>query len=146
MNLHPLFIVHRLSFIVASQNRERSGEHLRYSSFIVRNLNDLPMFYLAVRSMESTTEPPHAPSRRGLLARIFATLIVIAGTVKAIAFLALDYMRGLAVNPFEGFGATQFAVAGVSMALSIAAYAIKAPLALVVGFAVIILIHEIGHA
>jgi Zn-dependent protease len=32
------------------------------------------------------------------------------------------------------------------MALSIAAYAIKAPLPLVVGFVLIVLIHEIGHA
>lgn len=96
--------------------------------------------------MESTTESPQAPSRRGFFARIFAALILLAGMVKAFAFIALEYMRGLAVNPFEGFGATQFAVAGVSMALSIAAYAIKAPLALVVGFVVIILIHEIGHA
>src|SRR5581483_1485367 len=96
--------------------------------------------------MESTSESSQAPGRRGFFARIFAALILLAGMVKAFAFLALDYARGLAVNPFEGFGATQFAVAGVSMALSIAAYAIKAPLALVVGFAVIILIHEIGHA
>lgn len=96
--------------------------------------------------MESTSESPHAPSRRGFFARIFAALILLAGMIKAIAFLAFDYARGLAVNPFEGFGATQFAVAGVSMALSIAAYAIKAPLALVCGFAIIILIHEIGHA
>ena len=66
--------------------------------------------------------------------------------VKATAFIVFDYMRGLAVNPFEGFGLTQFAVAGVSMALSIAAYAMKAPLPLVLGFTIIILIHEIGHA
>src|SRR5207237_5531246 len=33
-----------------------------------------------------------------------------------------------------------------SMALSIAAYATKAPLPLVVGFAIIILVHEVGHA
>ncbi|HKO01498.1 MAG TPA: site-2 protease family protein [Thermoanaerobaculia bacterium] len=72
--------------------------------------------------------------------------MIAAGMVKAIAFVAFDYMRGLAVNPFEGFGLTQFAVAGASMALSIAAYATKAPLPLVIGFALIILIHEIGHA
>src|SRR5690348_5754618 len=96
--------------------------------------------------METTTDTPQAPSRRGFFARIFGALILVAGMVKAFAFIALEYMRGLAVNPFEGFGAAQFAVAGVSMALSIAAYAIKAPLALLVGFAIIILIHEIGHA
>jgi len=96
--------------------------------------------------MESTSESPRAPSRRGFFARLFAALILAAGMVKAVVFVVIEYMRGLAVNPFEGFGATQFAVAGASMALSIAAYAIKAPLRLVVGFAVIILIHEVGHA
>lgn len=84
--------------------------------------------------------------RRGFFARIFAALVIAAGVVKAIVFVAVDYMRGLAVNPFEGFGLTQFAVAGASMALSIAAYATKAPLPLVIGFTIIVLIHEIGHA
>jgi|SRR5437588_5614273 len=88
----------------------------------------------------------HHSRRRGFFARILAALVIAAGMVKAIAFVAFDYMRGLAVNPFEGFGLTQFAVAGASMALSIAAYATKAPLPLVIGFALIILIHEIGHA
>ena len=96
--------------------------------------------------MESMTQSPAEPRKRGLIARLFATLVIAAGMVKAVAFIVFDYMRGLAVNPFEGFGLTQFAVAGASMALSIAAYATKAPLPLVVGFAVIILIHEIGHA
>ena len=88
----------------------------------------------------------HQNRRRGFFARILAVLVIAAGMVKAIAFVAFDYMRGLAVNPFEGFGLTQFAVAGASMALSIAAYATKAPLPLVIGFALIILVHEIGHA
>jgi len=96
--------------------------------------------------MESMTQSPAEPRKRGLIARLFASLVIAAGMVKAVAFIVFDYMRGLAVNPFEGFGLTQFAVAGASMALSIAAYATKAPLPLVVGFALIILIHEIGHA
>src|SRR2546423_7734472 len=96
--------------------------------------------------MESMTESPAEPRKRGLFARLFAALVIAAGMVKAIAFIVFDYMRGLAVNPFEGFGLTQFAVAGASMAVSIAAYATKAPLPLVVGFAIIILVHEIGHA
>jgi len=98
------------------------------------------------RRMESTTESPAAQRRRGFLARILAALVIAAGMVKAIAFVAVDYMRGLAVNPFEGFGLTQFAVAGASMALSIAAYATKAPLPLVIGFVLIVVVHEIGHA
>src|SRR6266511_6011052 len=98
------------------------------------------------RPMESTTETHEVNRRRGLFARLFAAVVIVAGMVKAIAYVVFDHMRGLAVNPFEGFGLTQFAVAGASMALSIAAYATKAPLPLVLGFVLIVLIHEIGHA
>lgn len=101
--------------------------------------------------MESTTsQPSEVQPKRGAFTRVGSGLLLALGVVllklKAVLFVAFDYMRGLAVNPFEGFGLTQFAVAGASMALSIAAYATKAPLPLVVGFALIILIHEIGHA
>ncbi len=96
--------------------------------------------------METTSTTPETQRKRGIFTRLLAALVIAVGMVKAILFVAVDYMRGLAVNPFEGFGLTQFAVAGASMALSIAAYATKAPLPLVIGFAVIILIHEIGHA
>src|SRR5437867_10276978 len=96
--------------------------------------------------MESMSATPESHRKRGIFARFVAGLVIAVGMVKAILFVAVDYMRGLAVNPFEGFGLTQFAVAGASMSLSIAAYATKAPLPLVIGFALIILIHEIGHA
>ena len=96
--------------------------------------------------MESMSVTPETHPKRGIFARILAALVIGIGMVKAFLFLAVDYMRGLAVNPFEGFGLTQFAVAGASMALSIAAYATKAPLPLVIGFVSIILVHEIGHA
>ena len=96
--------------------------------------------------MESMSVTPETHPKRGILARILAALVIGVGMVKAFVFLAVDYMRGLAVNPFEGFGLTQFAVAGASMALSIAAYATKAPLPLVIGFVSIVLVHEIGHA
>jgi Zn-dependent protease len=96
--------------------------------------------------MESMSVTPETHPKRGIFARLLAALVLGIGMVKAFLFLAVDYMRGLAVNPFEGFGLTQFAVAGASMALSIAAYATKAPLPLVLGFVLIVLIHEIGHA
>src|SRR5438874_6087182 len=96
--------------------------------------------------MESMSVTPETHPKRGILARILAALVIGVGMVKAFVFLAVDYMRGLAVNPFEGLGLTQFAVAGASMALSIAAYATKAPLPLVIGFVSIVLVHEIGHA
>src|SRR5438132_2191969 len=101
--------------------------------------------------MESlTSSESSTPAKRGVLPRILSgvllTLGVLVVKLKTILILIVDALRGLAVNPFEGFGLTQFAVAGASMALSIAAYAIKAPLPLVIGFALLILIHEIGHA
>jgi Zn-dependent protease len=96
--------------------------------------------------MESMSVTPETHPKRGIFARLLAALVIGVGMVKAFVFVAVDYMRGLAVNPFEGFGLTQFAVAGASMALSIAAYATKAPLPLVLGFVLIVLIHEIGHA
>ncbi|MDQ6802316.1 MAG: hypothetical protein M3041_15950 [Acidobacteriota bacterium] len=96
--------------------------------------------------MESMSVTPETHPKRGIFARLLAALVLAIGMVKAFLFVAVDYMRGLAVNPFEGFGLTQFAVAGASMALSIAAYATKAPLPLVLGFVLIVLIHEIGHA
>lgn len=71
---------------------------------------------------------------------------VIALKLKALIFLAFENFRLLLVNPFEGFGAVQYAVAGGSMLLSIGAYATKWPLGLGVGFMTIILVHEVGHA
>jgi Zn-dependent protease len=89
-------------------------------------------------------------SKRHPLTKFFSGVLLALGVVllklKALVVVAIDYLRGYAVNPFEGFGLTQFAVAGVTMALSIAAYATKAPLPFVIGFVVVILIHEIGHA
>lgn len=94
--------------------------------------------------MDSTT------SGRRSLPKILSGLILLLGVValKAKAFLLLFFekVRVLFVNPFEGFGAAQYAVAGGSFVVTIAAYATKWPLAVVVGFVVITLIHEIGHA
>jgi Zn-dependent protease len=98
--------------------------------------------------MDSSTS--QAPLKRNAFGRILSAVVIAATLLllklKAVVFVAWEYMRGLAVNPFEGFGLTQFVVAGSSLVLSIAAYATKAPLPLVIGFVVIILIHEIGHA
>ena len=94
--------------------------------------------------MDSTT------SGRRSLPKILTGLILFLGVValKAKAFLLLFFekVRLLLVNPFEGFGAMQYAVAGGSFAVTVAAYATQAPLALAFGFVVITLIHEIGHA
>jgi len=89
----------------------------------------------------SSTEPP----RRKLFSRIFSGALVAVG----IALLKLKtFVIALFVNPFEGFGATQYAIAGGSMLVTVAAYATatKYRFGLIVGFVVITLIHEIGHA
>ena len=62
------------------------------------------------------------------------------------AVLLIEKFRLLLVNPFEGFGALQFAIAGGSMLVTVAAYAMKFPLGIVIGFVLITLVHEIGHA
>jgi len=88
--------------------------------------------------------------KRHPLAKFLSGAAITIGFVllklKALVFVVYDFFRGYAVNPFEGFGLTQFAVAGGSMALSIWAMTTQAPLPIVVGFVSIILIHEIGHA
>ncbi|HYI11983.1 MAG TPA: site-2 protease family protein [Thermoanaerobaculia bacterium] len=71
---------------------------------------------------------------------------VLALKAKGLFILAFEKIRILFVNPFEGFGAMQYAIAGGSFVVTIAAYATQFPLAIVVGFVVITLIHEIGHA
>jgi Zn-dependent protease len=107
--------------------------------------------------MEASTDnnagvEPAAPPKRRRLARFFSgvllTLGVLALKLKALAFVVFDYLRNFAVNPFEGFGAVQYAVAGGSMLVSIIAYASRTPwkLAFAVGFVVITAIHETGHA
>lgn len=109
--------------------------------------------------MESSRTTPHLPvapdgrepsRKRSLFPRILSGTVIAAGVVllklKALAVVFFDQARALLVNPFEGFGAAQYAIAGGSMVLTVAAYATKFRLGLVVGFVVITLIHEIGHA
>jgi Zn-dependent protease len=89
------------------------------------------------------------PKRR-VLPKVLSGFLVMLGVVllklKALVFLAFENVRLLFANPFEGFGVTQYAVAGGTMLLSIGAYALKAPLRLAIGFMIIIVVHETGHA
>lgn len=92
-------------------------------------------------------ESRRAPRRVGRMLSAFAVLVgLIALKLKGVWLLLFEKVRIFFVNPFEGFGAIQYAVAGGSMLVSVAAYATKFPLGLVVGFVLITLIHEIGHA
>lgn len=97
--------------------------------------------------MESASAPEHP--KRSFSRAISGVLLLIglaALKLKGLAILLIEKFRLLLVNPFEGFGAMQFAVAGGSMIVTIAAYATKFRFGLVVGFVLITLIHEIGHA
>jgi Zn-dependent protease len=90
-----------------------------------------------------------APARR-TFPKVLSGLVLLLGVAalkaKGLLILAIERARVFWVNPFEGFGAMQYAVAGGSFVVTIAAYTTQAPLAVVVGFVVITLIHEIGHA
>lgn len=90
-----------------------------------------------------------APQPRSLpkiLSALILFLALAALKAKTLIILFVEKVRVLLVNPFEGFGAVQYAVAGGSFIVTIAAYTTQAPLAVVVGFVVITLVHEIGHA
>ncbi len=91
-----------------------------------------------------------APGKRGSLPRLVSGFLLMAGVIllkaKTVAIVVFEYLRALFVNPFEGFGAVQYAIAGGSMLITVAAYATKFRFGLVIGFVLITLIHEIGHA
>lgn len=95
-----------------------------------------------------TLRPIRPPKRS--FAKAVSGLIILAGLaalkLKGFLLLFFEKVRLFFVNPFEGFGAMQYAIAGGSIAVTIAAYARTFPLAVVIGFVVITLIHEIGHA
>lgn len=90
------------------------------------------------------------PPARPRLGRILSGLLILLGLaafrLKAFWLLLFEKVRIFFVNPFEGFGAMQFAVAGGSMLVTVLAYATKFRLGLVIGFVLITLIHEVGHA
>lgn len=87
---------------------------------------------------------------RRTLPKVLSGLLLLLGVwalkAKGLLILFFEKIRLLFVNPFEGFGTVQYAVAGGSFIVTIAAYTTQFPLTIVVGFVVITLIHEIGHA
>ncbi len=93
---------------------------------------------------------PSAQPRRRALPKILSGLILFLGVIalkaKGLLILFVERLRPFFANPFEGFGATQYAVAGGSFLVTIVAYTTQFPLGVVTGFVVITLIHEIGHA
>jgi Zn-dependent protease len=102
--------------------------------------------------MSSTTPDQIAPVqpkrwnfRRVASGALFAIGVILL-KLKALLILMIEQGRLLIVNPFEGFSAWQFAVAGGSMLVTIAAYATQYRIGLVIGFVVVTLVHEVGHA
>src|SRR5258708_21264309 len=96
-------------------------------------------------SVGPVTPPKRRPWSR-FLSGFLLTLGVLALKLKALAFVVFDYLRNFAVNPFEGFGAVQYAVAGGSMLVSIAAWATKTPGTFALALVVVTFIHDLGHA
>ena len=101
--------------------------------------------------MSTAATPDRVPAKRSLAKAISAFFFVVGAALlkfKALAILLLERFRLLIVNPFEGFGALQYGVAAGSMAVTIAAYAMQPQfsLGLIIGFVLVTLVHEIGHA
>jgi Zn-dependent protease len=90
--------------------------------------------------------PPAKPRLGRILSGLLLLLGLAAFRLKAVWLVLFEKVRIFFVNPFEGFGAMQFAVAGGSMLVTVLAYATKFRLGLVIGFVLITLIHEVGHA
>lgn len=90
------------------------------------------------------------PPAKRPLGRILSGLVLLLGLaafrLKAVWLVLFEKIRIFFVNPFEGFGAMQYAVAGGSMLVTVLAYATEFRLGLVIGFVLITLIHEVGHA
>jgi Zn-dependent protease len=102
-------------------------------------------------AVESDQSGPRATApAKPRLGRILSGLVLLLGLaafrLKAVWLLAFEKVRVFFVNPFEGFGAMQYAVAGGSMLVTVIAYATEFRLGLVIGFVLITLIHEVGHA
>lgn len=90
--------------------------------------------------------PPLKPRSGRILSGVLLLLGLVAFRLKAVWLLLFEKIRIFFVNPFEGFGAMQYAVAGGSMIVTVLAYATEFRLGLVIGFVLITLIHEVGHA
>lgn len=106
---------------------------------------------VTTRSPAETVQPPQpAPRASWKRVRWVSGAVLAIGVallkIKALLFLLVAKFKLLLVNPLEGFGAMQYAVAATSMAVTVAAYAVKMPLRFVIGFVLITVVHELGHA
>jgi len=113
------------------------------------------MEHAAVSTIPSTdlddtaSKPPRKPDKssfRALISGLLFSIGVLLLKLKAVLFFLVAKSKLLVVNPFEGFGIGQLAVAGGSMAVTMVAYAFKMGAVFAVGFVLLTVIHELGHA
>ncbi|HXI11402.1 MAG TPA: site-2 protease family protein [Thermoanaerobaculia bacterium] len=94
--------------------------------------------------------PPVQPPVRRKLWKVVSASLLGAGLLflklKTVIFLLFAKFKVLMVNPLEGFGAAQLAISGGSMVVTIGAYAFKMGLRFAIGFVLLTVIHELGHA
>lgn len=98
---------------------------------------------------DTASKPPTGPEKRrlkALLSGLLFSLGVLLLKLKAVLFFLVAKSKLLMVNPLEGFGVGQLAVAGGSMAVTMVAYAVKMGAFFAVGFVLLTVIHELGHA
>jgi Zn-dependent protease len=101
--------------------------------------------------MIETPETPETRKRRtrrwgGIVSGSVIAIGLLLLKLKGVLYLLFTKAKVIFVNPFEGFGIAQMAVSGGSMIVTIAAYAVKMGFAFALGFVLVTVIHEIGHA
>lgn len=96
------------------------------------------------------SEAPPAESVRPGRLRWLSGAVILGGLfllkLKTLLLLLSTKFKPLIANPFEGFGVTQMLMAAGSMLVSLAAYAWKMGFAFGLGFLLVLVVHEVGHA
>jgi len=95
---------------------------------------------------DPSAQPFRQTSLWKVIAGSLAALGLLAFKLKGLVFLAGTKVKPFFANPFEGFGVTQFAWAAGSMIVSLGAYAFQMGFPFALGFVVILVVHEVGHA
>lgn len=101
-------------------------------------------------SADGVAVPPRSKPKPSLL-KLAGGIALATGLLllkaKTILLLVLTKFKWLFVNPFEGFSLASLAVTAGSMVVTIAAYVMKTGWwRFAIGFVVLTVIHEIGHA
>jgi len=101
---------------------------------------------ISVEEPSGQQPAPRKPRFLKVAAGILIATGLLALKLKGLLFFGLAKFKPLMVNPLEGFGLAQFAWTAGSMAVTIGAYAFKFGLAFAIGFVLLTVIHELGHA